>query len=59
MGRAVSAAVVLAQTRGTFQEAAVQVEDVTRIGLAAGWAAQQQRHLAVRPGVLGQVVEDA
>ena len=37
----------------------MQVEDVAGIGLAAGRAAQQQRHLAVGPGVLGEVVVDA
>ncbi len=37
----------------------VQVEDVARVCLAARRAAQQERHLAVRPGVLGQVVVHA
>ena len=37
----------------------MEVEDVARVRLAAGRAAQQQRHLAVGPGVLGQVVVDA
>ena len=36
----------------------MQVEDVARVGLAAGRAAQQQRDLPVGPGVLGQVVVD-
>jgi len=36
----------------------VQVEDVARVGLAARRTAQQQRHLAVGDGLLGQVVED-
>ena len=43
-------------TRGPFQQARVQIEDVAGIGLAAGRAPQQQRHLAVRPGLLGEVV---
>jgi hypothetical protein len=34
----------------------MQVEDVARIGLAARRAAQQQRHLAIRHGLLRQVV---
>src|SRR5580700_274010 len=34
----------------------MQIEDVSRIGFAARWAAQQQRHLAVRLSVLGQIV---
>ena len=37
----------------------MQVEDVARVGLAARWATQQQRHLPVGVGVLGQVVVDA
>jgi hypothetical protein len=36
-----------------------EVEDVAGIGLAARRAAQQQGHLAIRPGVLGEVVVDA
>ena len=36
----------------------MQVEDVARVGLAARRAAQQQRHLPVGVGVLGQVVVD-
>src|SRR4051794_9416582 len=36
----------------------MQVEDVARVGLAARRAAQQQRHLAVRLGLLRQVVVD-
>src|SRR5579862_1433271 len=43
---------------GALQEARVDVEDVARVGFAAGRAAEQQRHLAVRPRVLGQVVVD-
>ena len=37
----------------------MEVEDVARVGLASGRAAQQERHLAVRPGVLAEVVVDA
>ena len=36
----------------------MQVEDVARVGLAARRPAQQQRHLAVGLGLLGQVVVD-
>jgi hypothetical protein len=36
----------------------VQVEDVAGVGLAAGRAPQQERHLPVGVGVLGQVVVD-
>ena len=54
-----AAAVLVVHPRGALEEPAVQVEDVARVGLAAGRAAQQQRHLAIRPGVLAEVVVDA
>ena len=61
IGSAVSepAAVRVAHARGALEEAAVEVEDVTGVRLAAGRPAEQQGHLAVGPGVLGQVVVDA
>src|SRR5699024_6020906 len=43
---------------GALEQARVQVEHVTRIGFTARRATQQQRHLAVGPGLLGQVVVD-
>ena len=45
--------------RRPLEEPAVEVEDVSRVRLAARRAAEQEGHLAVRPGVLGQVVVDA
>ena len=48
----------IAHAGRALQQARVQVEDVARIGLAARRAAQQQRHLAIRPGVLGEIVVD-
>ena len=44
--------------RGAFEQARVQVEDVARVGFAARRAAQQERDLAVGPGLLGEVVVD-
>mmetsp|Transcript_17526 Transcript_17526/g.50909 ORF Transcript_17526/g.50909 Transcript_17526/m.50909 type:complete len:599 (-) Transcript_17526:209-2005(-) len=41
-----------------LEEARVEVEHVSRVGLTAGGAAQQQRHLAVGHSLLGQVVVD-
>jgi len=41
---------------GALQQARVQVEDVAGIGLAAGRAAQQKRHLPVGDRLLGKVV---
>ena len=53
-----AAAQLVVQLHRALQQARVQVEDVARVGLAARRAAQQQRHLAVGVGVLGQVVVD-
>ena len=60
IGRAVSEPepIVLVQLGGALQQARVQIEDVARIGFAARRAAQQQRHLAIGDGLLGQVVID-
>ena len=49
---------VLVQLGRPLQQSRVQVEDVARIGFAARRAAQQQRHLAVGDGLLGEVVID-
>src|SRR4029079_6341456 len=54
-----SAAVLLVHPGGTLQQPRVEVEDVAGVGLAAGRAAEGQRHLAIGPGVLAQVVVDA
>src|SRR6185437_13462738 len=43
---------------GTLEEPRVDVEDITGEGLAAGWAAEEEGHLAIGNGVLTQVVED-
>src|SRR5262249_34477157 len=52
-------AVLVRELGRPFQQAAVQVEDVARVGLASGGPAQQQGNLAVGGGVLGEVVVDA
>jgi hypothetical protein len=41
-----------------LEQARVEVEDIARVGLASGWALQQQRYLAIGPRVLGEVVVD-
>ena len=43
---------------GPLQKARMDVEDVAGIGLAARRAAQEQRQLAVGPGVAGEVIVD-
>src|SRR5690606_6237813 len=50
--------VIRVHTRGALQQARVQVEHVARVRFTARRTAQQQRHLAVGPGLLGQVVID-
>src|SRR5215213_3836468 len=49
-------AVVLVELRRALQEPRMQVEHVARIGLAARRTAEQQGHLAVGDGLLGQIV---
>ncbi len=49
-------AVLVGELGRTLEQAAVQVEHVAGVGLAARRAAQQQRHLAVGLGLLGEVV---
>src|SRR6201996_1204690 len=49
-------ALILVQLGGALEQAGMQIEHVARVGFAARRAAQQQRHLAVSDGLLGQVV---
>jgi len=42
----------------TLEETRVQVEDVTRVRLTTGRSSQQQGHLAVGDGLLGEIVID-
>ena len=53
-----SAAELVRELRGAFQQAAVEVEDVARIGLTPRRAAEQQRELTVGLGLFGEVVVD-
>src|SRR6185295_9272858 len=41
---------------GAFQQARVEIEDVSGIRLTARWASEQQRNLAIRGCLLGKVV---
>jgi len=41
---------------GTLQETGVEVEDITWVGFAAGWATEEEGHLTVGDGLLGQVI---
>ena len=50
--------IVLVELGGALEQAGVQIEHVAGIGFAARRAAQQQRHLAVGDGLLGQIVVD-
>src|SRR5690606_34115365 len=49
---------LLGHLGGALEEAAVEVEDVARISLAAGRTAEEERELAVGDGLLGEVVVD-
>src|SRR6185437_138865 len=54
--RQAAAAVGVVEFGRALEQARVQVEHVAGKGFATGWAAQQQRQLAVSLGVLGEVV---
>ena len=49
-------AVLFADARGAFEQAAVEIEHVAGIRFAAGRALQHERNLAVGDGVLGEIV---
>src|SRR3954469_12147316 len=49
---------ILVELGGALEQARMQIEHVARIGFAARRTAQQQRHLAVGDGLLGQIVID-
>src|SRR6185369_12439914 len=51
-----AAALLVVELARAFEQPRVEVEDVARERLAARWAAQQQRELAVRVGLLREVV---
>ncbi len=53
-----TAAVGVVHLGGTLEQAGMEVEDVAGVGLAAGRTPEQERHLAVGDGLLGQVVKD-
>ena len=47
---------LFAHARAAFEQAAVEIKHVARIRFAAGRTLQNERHLAIRDGVLGQIV---
>lgn len=50
--------VLVVELGGTLQQTGVQVEDVTGVSLTSGGTTQQQGHLTVGNGLLGQIVVD-
>src|SRR5690606_37860615 len=54
-----TAAVLVGELGGAFEQAAVKVEDVAGVGLAAGRTAKQQGELPVGGRLLAEVVVDA
>jgi len=53
-----SSSKLLAHLGSTLEETRVKVENVTRVGLTTGGTTEQQRHLTVSNGLLGQVIID-
>src|SRR6185436_10770499 len=53
-----AAALRVGELRRALEQARVEIEDVAGIRLAAGRAAEQQRDLAIRRRVLGEIVVD-
>lgn len=51
-------AVLVAHLGGTLQETRVEVENVAGVSLTPGRTTEQQRHLTVGDGLLGQIVVD-
>jgi hypothetical protein len=49
---------LFAHLRGTLKEAGVQVEHITRVSLTAGRATEEEGHLTVSDGLLGQIIID-
>merc|ERR1712190_180864 len=47
---------LLVHLGSTLQQARVEVEHITWVGLAPGRSAQQQRHLPISYSLLGQVI---
>jgi hypothetical protein len=43
---------------GTLEETRVQVEDITGVSLTSGGTTEEQRHLTVGNGLLGQIIVD-
>ena len=53
-----SATELVVHLRGTLEETRVEVEDITGVSLTTGGTTEEQGHLAVSDGLLGQVVVD-
>lgn len=53
-----AATVVVVELGSTLEQTRVQVENVTGVGLTTGGTTEQQRHLTVSNGLLGQIVVD-
>lgn len=43
---------------GTLEKTRVEVEDITGVGLTSGRTTEEERHLTVGNGLLGEIVED-
>lgn len=53
-----SSSVLLVELGGSLEETRVEIEDISWVGLSTGGSSQQERHLSVGDGLLGQIVVD-
>ena len=53
-----STTVLVGHLGSTLEETRVEVEDISWVGLTSWWATEEQGHLTVGNGLLGQIVED-
>ena len=42
----------------TLEETRVEIEDITGVGLTTGWTSEEEGHLSVSDGLLGEIVVD-
>ena len=50
--------ILVCQAGGAFQQAGMEVENITRVGFTTRRAAQEQGNLSICPGMLGKIIID-
>ena len=53
-----SSSVVLVHLSGTLEETGMEVEHITWVSLTTGWSSEEERHLSVSDGLLGEIIVD-